>query len=54
MEHAGKLVHACRRDGRGGNPTVVLDEAPMTEAERRAMNWPRLQPRSVIGFGLIG
>lgn len=29
------VVHACRRDARGGSPTAVLDEAPLSEAERR-------------------
>ncbi|MEV5752113.1 PhzF family phenazine biosynthesis isomerase [Actinoallomurus sp. NPDC052308] len=29
------IVHACLRDGRGGSPTAVLDEAPLTDGERR-------------------
>ncbi|MHC3469746.1 PhzF family phenazine biosynthesis protein [Streptomyces sp. 7R007] len=29
------LVHACRRDGRGGSPTAVLDEVPMSDEQRR-------------------
>ncbi|MFF3876297.1 PhzF family phenazine biosynthesis protein [Streptomyces sp. NPDC001978] len=31
------IVHACQRDGSGGSPTAVLDDAPLTEAERRAL-----------------
>lgn len=29
------IVDACRRHGRGGSPTAVLDDAPFTDAERR-------------------
>jgi trans-2,3-dihydro-3-hydroxyanthranilate isomerase len=29
------VVRACLRDGAGGSPTAVLDEAPMSEEERR-------------------
>ncbi|MQY07664.1 PhzF family phenazine biosynthesis protein [Actinomadura macrotermitis] len=29
------IVHACLRDGRGGSPTAVMEEAPLTDAERR-------------------
>ncbi|GIG69946.1 PhzF family phenazine biosynthesis protein [Phytomonospora endophytica] len=29
------IVNACLRDGRGGSPTAVLRETPMTDAERR-------------------
>jgi len=29
------IVNACMRDGRGGSPTVVLPETPMTDDERR-------------------
>ncbi|MFH9727551.1 PhzF family phenazine biosynthesis protein [Streptomyces sp. NPDC017254] len=29
------IVDACRRQGRGGSPTAVLDDAPFTDAERR-------------------
>ena len=32
-----QLVHACRRGGRGGSPTAVLDEIPMSDADRRAL-----------------
>ncbi|KAB2370622.1 PhzF family phenazine biosynthesis protein [Actinomadura montaniterrae] len=35
--HAVTIVNACRRDGRGGSPTAVLDDRPMTDAERRAV-----------------
>jgi trans-2,3-dihydro-3-hydroxyanthranilate isomerase len=28
------LVRACPRDGRGGSPTAVLDEAPLSDEER--------------------
>ncbi|WP_189309122.1 PhzF family phenazine biosynthesis protein [Streptomyces brasiliensis] len=31
------IVHACLRDGGGGSPTAVLDDVPLTEAERRAL-----------------
>ena len=31
------IVNACLRDGHGGSPTVVLDETPMTDAERRRL-----------------
>lgn len=31
------VVHACLRDGSGGSPTAVLDDAPLTDAERRAL-----------------
>ncbi|MDI2125547.1 PhzF family phenazine biosynthesis protein [Yinghuangia seranimata] len=34
---AATIVHACRRDGRGGSPTAVLDEAPMTDEQRCAV-----------------
>jgi len=30
------VVHACLRDGAGGSPTVVLDESPMSDEERRS------------------
>ncbi|MEU1510281.1 PhzF family phenazine biosynthesis isomerase [Kitasatospora sp. NPDC005748] len=29
------IVDACRRQGRGGSATAVLDDAPFTDAERR-------------------
>ncbi|MFD1075882.1 PhzF family phenazine biosynthesis protein [Longispora fulva] len=29
------IIDACRRQGRGGSPTAVLDDAPFTDAERR-------------------
>ncbi|MFD8722893.1 PhzF family phenazine biosynthesis protein [Streptomyces sp. NPDC059629] len=29
------IVDACRRQGQGGSPTAVLDDAPFTDAERR-------------------
>jgi len=29
------IIGACRRQGRGGSPTAVLDDAPFTDAERR-------------------
>jgi trans-2,3-dihydro-3-hydroxyanthranilate isomerase len=29
------LVRACLRDGRGGSPTAVLDDTPLTDEERR-------------------
>ncbi|MCQ4045285.1 PhzF family phenazine biosynthesis protein [Streptantibioticus rubrisoli] len=29
------IVHACLRDGSGGSPTAVLDEAPLSDPERR-------------------
>ncbi|MCO5974259.1 PhzF family phenazine biosynthesis protein [Actinoallomurus soli] len=29
------IVHACLRDGRGGSPTAVMEEAPLTDGERR-------------------
>lgn len=29
------VVRACLRDGRGGSPTAVMDEAPLTDDERR-------------------
>ncbi|MCM6777983.1 PhzF family phenazine biosynthesis protein [Nocardia sp. CDC159] len=28
------LVHACQRAGRGGSPTVVADETPLSDSER--------------------
>jgi len=28
------IVHACMRDGSGGSPTAVLEDAPLTDAER--------------------
>lgn len=31
------IVYACLRDGDGGSPTAVLDEASLTDAERRAV-----------------
>ena len=31
------VVNACLRDGRGGSPTAVLDEMPLSDAERRAV-----------------
>ncbi|GAA0240380.1 PhzF family phenazine biosynthesis protein [Actinomadura nitritigenes] len=31
------IVNACRRDAGGGSPTAVLDDRPMTDAERRAV-----------------
>ncbi|MDL4816268.1 PhzF family phenazine biosynthesis protein [Actinomadura opuntiae] len=31
------IVHACLRDGQGGSPTAVLDDGPLTDAERRAV-----------------
>jgi trans-2,3-dihydro-3-hydroxyanthranilate isomerase len=42
------IVHACRRDGRGGSPTAVLDDRPLTDAERRAV--PRLMGTSHAVF----
>lgn len=29
------IVHACLRDGSGGSPTAVLDDAPLSDDERR-------------------
>ncbi|MEW1693384.1 PhzF family phenazine biosynthesis protein [Streptomyces sp. NPDC091265] len=29
------IVRACMRDGQGGSPTAVLDEAPLSDDERR-------------------
>lgn len=29
------IVRACLRDGRGGSPTAVLDDTPLTDDERR-------------------
>ncbi|MFC1402682.1 MULTISPECIES: PhzF family phenazine biosynthesis protein [Streptacidiphilus] len=29
------VVNACLRDGRGGSPTAVLDDAPLSEEQRR-------------------
>lgn len=29
------IVRACLRDGRGGSPTAVMDEAPLSDDERR-------------------
>jgi trans-2,3-dihydro-3-hydroxyanthranilate isomerase len=29
------IVRACLREGRGGSPTAVLDETPLSDAERR-------------------
>nr|WP_281243401.1 PhzF family phenazine biosynthesis protein [Jiangella alba] len=29
------MVAACRRDGDGGSPTAVLDDAPLSDADRR-------------------
>jgi predicted PhzF superfamily epimerase YddE/YHI9 len=29
------IVRACLRDGQGGSPTAVLDEAPLSDDERR-------------------
>ncbi len=31
------MVDACLRDGRGGSPTVVLEDTPMTDAMRSAV-----------------
>ncbi len=31
------IVHACQRDGVGGSPTAIIDESPLTDAERRAI-----------------
>ncbi|MFR9776579.1 PhzF family phenazine biosynthesis protein [Micromonospora sp. MS34] len=31
------IVHACRRAGRGGSPTAVVDETSSTDADRRAV-----------------
>jgi trans-2,3-dihydro-3-hydroxyanthranilate isomerase len=31
------IVHACQRAGRGGSPTAVVDDAPLRNAERRAV-----------------
>lgn len=31
------MVDACLRDGRGGSPTVVLEDTPTTDAARRAV-----------------
>ncbi len=31
------IVHACQRGGGGGSPTAVLDEAPLSDAERCAV-----------------
>ena len=32
--HLVTIVHACMRDGSGGSPTAVLEDAPLTDAER--------------------
>lgn len=31
------IVHACTRAGQGGSPTAVVDEQPLTDAQRRAL-----------------
>ena len=31
------IVNACLRDGRGGSPTLVVDDGDFSDAERRAM-----------------
>jgi PhzF family phenazine biosynthesis protein len=31
------IVHACLRDGAGGSPTAIIEESPLTDAERRAI-----------------
>ncbi|MEW1776790.1 PhzF family phenazine biosynthesis protein [Streptomyces sp. NPDC086777] len=31
------IVRACLRDGRGGSPTAVLDDTPLTDDERRGI-----------------
>jgi trans-2,3-dihydro-3-hydroxyanthranilate isomerase len=42
------IVNACLRDGRGGSPTAVLEEAPLTEHERCQV--PRLMSVSHAVF----
>ncbi|MEU9097499.1 hypothetical protein [Streptomyces sp. NPDC048361] len=34
------IVDACRRQGQGGSPTAVLDDAPFTDAERQRIRHP--------------
>ncbi|WP_369149330.1 PhzF family phenazine biosynthesis protein [Streptomyces sp. R44] len=36
-EPSPTVVRACVRDGRGGSPTLVLDDGPFGEAERRRL-----------------
>jgi trans-2,3-dihydro-3-hydroxyanthranilate isomerase len=31
------IVQACMRDGHGGSPTAIVDETPLTDAERRSV-----------------
>ena len=42
------IVNACLRDGRGGSPTAVLEEAALTELERRQV--PKLTRTSHAVF----
>jgi trans-2,3-dihydro-3-hydroxyanthranilate isomerase len=42
------IVNACLRDGRGGSPTAVLEEASLTELERRQV--PRVMSVSHVVF----
>jgi trans-2,3-dihydro-3-hydroxyanthranilate isomerase len=42
------IVNACMRDGRGGSPTAVLEEASLTELERRQV--PKLMGVSHAAF----
>ncbi|SBT40231.1 PhzF family phenazine biosynthesis protein [Micromonospora auratinigra] len=37
MTHPVTLVRACRRNGRGGSPTAVVDGVPADDAQRRAV-----------------
>ncbi|MFG1805280.1 PhzF family phenazine biosynthesis protein [Streptomyces sp. NPDC049040] len=46
--HPVTIVHACRRDGRGGSPTAVLAEVEAGDAERAAV--PRLAGASHAVF----
>ncbi|ACZ87882.1 PhzF family phenazine biosynthesis protein [Streptosporangium roseum] len=43
------IVHACLRDGRGGSPTAVMEEAPLTDDQRRRI--PVLMGTSHAVFG---
>ncbi|MET9338884.1 PhzF family phenazine biosynthesis isomerase [Nonomuraea sp. NPDC003804] len=42
------IVHACLRDGGGGSPTAVMEEAPLTDDQRRRI--PVLMGTSHVVF----
>jgi trans-2,3-dihydro-3-hydroxyanthranilate isomerase len=46
------IVSACLREGRGGSPTAVVDEAPLSDAERRHV--PILMGMSHAVFMSVG